>query len=130
MSITPSIAVTLALNPPNFTLGTNVELSVTAVSNASYPITVFTWPHIFNLDLAQKRGNFKGVDRDTGMELPMHDIRMSRMEYDHTLGGPDDENHVMLEPGQPFKLNSPFSLAYGPPMYSDATEPRSGPEEK
>jgi hypothetical protein len=38
----PSIAVTLAINFAAFKLGTPVELSVTAVSNASQPITIFT----------------------------------------------------------------------------------------
>jgi hypothetical protein len=109
----PLIAVTLAINPPNFKLGTDVELSVTAVSNATFPVTIFTWPSVFNLELAQKRGNFVGVDRDTGMKLPMHDIQAQRTGFNHTLEGRDDKYHVTLEPGQPLRFNSPFSLAHG-----------------
>lgn len=79
MSIAPpSIAVTLALNPPNFKLGTDVELSVTAVSNATYPITIFTWPTVFNPELALRRGNIVGVDQDTGMKLPLDDIKIKQ----------------------------------------------------
>jgi hypothetical protein len=112
----PLIAVTLAINPPNFKLGTDVELSVTAVSNATFPVTIFTWPSVFNLELAQKRGNFVGVDRDTGMKLPMHDIQVQRRGFNHTLGGPDDKYHVTLEPGQPFRFNSSFYLPHGSPF--------------
>ena len=66
----PSIAITLAINPPNFKTGAHdVELSVTAVSNASYPITVFTWPNVLNPGLAQLRGNFEGFDRGTSEPL-------------------------------------------------------------
>ena len=107
----PSIAVTLATNPPAFALGSDVEISVTAISNATYPITIFTWPNVFNLELAQQRGNFVGVDRDTGMKLPMHDIQIKRVGYVHTLGGLDDKYHVTLEPSQPFRFNESFYLA-------------------
>jgi hypothetical protein len=70
----PSIAVTLAINPPNFTLGSHVELSVTAVSNAFYPITIDTWWKILNPRLSQERGSLVGVDKDTLKELPLHMI--------------------------------------------------------
>ena len=114
MSIpSPSIAATLAINPPAFALGSDVEISVTAISNATYPITIFTWPHVFNLELAQMRGNFVGVDRGTGMKLPMHDIQVQRDGFSHMLGGRDDEFHVTLEPGQPFRFNSSFYLSHG-----------------
>jgi hypothetical protein len=109
----PSIAVTLAINPPAFALGSDVEISVTAVTNVSYPITIFTWPHVFNLGLAQRRGNFEGWDRDTGMELPMREIAIDRASYDHRLGGRDDEFHVTLEPGKPIKFSPIFFLAHG-----------------
>jgi hypothetical protein len=116
--VPPSISVTLAINPPSFKLGTYVELSVTAVlnANAKFPITIFTWPSVFNLELAQMRGNFVGVDRDTGMRLPMHDIQVQRRGFSHTLGGPDDKYHITLEPGQPFRFNSSFYLPHGPPF--------------
>jgi hypothetical protein len=124
----PSIAVTLAVNPPAFALGTDVELSVTAVSNATFPTTIFTWQFVFNLELAQVRGNFVGVDRDTGMKLPMHDIQIKRAGFDHTLGGPDDKYHVTLEPGQPFRFNSSFYLAHRSRFREDPSSDSDLPE--
>jgi hypothetical protein len=112
----PSIAVTLAINPSNFTLGSHVELSVTAVSNASYPITVDTWWNILNPGLSQERGSLVGVDKDTLKELPLHmiDIHMSPdFLDDRTLGGVHDEYLVTLEPGQPRVFNTFFHAAYG-----------------
>jgi hypothetical protein len=48
----PSIAITLAINPPIFKRGDHdVEMSVTAVSDASYPITIFTWPNVLTRGL-------------------------------------------------------------------------------
>ena len=56
VALPPSIVITLAINPPISKKGaTDVEMSVTAVSNASYPITVITWPSILNPGLAQLR---------------------------------------------------------------------------
>jgi hypothetical protein len=112
----PSVAVTLAISPPDFKIGTPVELSVTAISKASQPITIFTWQHIFNVQLAQQRGNFVGWDRDTGTKLPLHDMDVTPAPFNYTLGGPFDEYFVTLEPGQPFKLNSSFLLAYEPSL--------------
>jgi hypothetical protein len=113
VALPPSIAITLAINPPAFALNTDLEISVTAVTNVSYPITIFTWPYVFNLGLAQVRGNFEGWDRDTGMRLPMQEIAIDRAGYDHRLGSRDDEYQVTLEPRKPKKFNSTFFLAHG-----------------
>jgi hypothetical protein len=87
----PSIAVTLAINPPSFKLGTqaNVELSVTAVSNASYPITIRTWRNILDPGVSQIQGSLVGVDQDTHEELilQMIDINYGDFKFEYTLGG-------------------------------------------
>jgi hypothetical protein len=118
----PSIAVTLAINPPSFKLGTqaNVELSVTAVSNASYPITIHTWPNIFNPGLSQIHGSLAGVDQGTHEELNLHmiDIRLrGDSNFNYTLGGSHDEYFVALEPGQPRVFKTPFSPAHAKEGY-------------
>ena len=114
----PSVSVMLAVNPPAFKIGDPVELSVTATNDASYPITIFTWPTIFNVELAQQRGNFIGSDQDEGYDLPLHTIEVSRGKPCYTLGGKFDKFFVTLEPGQPFKFNSSFLMAQGPPPYA------------
>jgi len=114
LALAPSIAVTLEINPSTFAMNSSVGMVITATSNASYPhpITIFTWPSPFNLELAQNRGNFVGADRDTGMKLPMSNIQVSVSEFDYTLGS---GGFVTLEPGIPMRFNSPFLL----PSYSD-----------
>jgi hypothetical protein len=108
----PSIAITLAINPPIFKRGDHdVEMSVTAVSDASYPITIFTWPNVLNPGLAQLRGNFIGFDRDTAAPLEMRTLAIKRITYSFVLGGVDDAFFFTLEPGQPMKFNASFGLA-------------------
>lgn len=93
----PPIAVSLAINPPSFALGAKVELSFTAVSNASGPITIYTWPNIFYPRLSQERGSLVGADPDTLEELRLHILDVNRMEaINFTLGGPEDDLFVTL----------------------------------
>lgn len=108
----PSIAITLAINPPVFKRGDrNVEISVTAVSDASNPITVFTWPNILNPELGQMRGSLIGSGRDTGAPLQMKTLAIKRIPYSFVLGGVDDDCIFTLEPGQPMKFNASFAMA-------------------
>jgi hypothetical protein len=111
----PSISITLAIDPSSFAPGAAVELSITAVSHASEPITVSTWPNIFSLRLAQKRANFKCVDLDTGQPLSMELTKgPKRPDFSHERGGIDDEHHLTLEPGEPLKISESFGLAKRP----------------
>ena len=91
-------------------------MSVTAVSNASYPITVITWPSILNPGLAQLRRNFRGFDRDTARPLPMRSMFIKRVPYGMVLGGADDAFFVTLEPAQPARFNATFGLAHDKAM--------------
>jgi len=86
-----------AFNHPIFALGARVKLSVTAVSNASGPITIYTWTNIFYPRLSQERGSLVEADRDTLEERRLHIIDVNRMEaINFTLGGPEDELFVTL----------------------------------
>jgi hypothetical protein len=114
MSITPppSIAVQLAIDPPSFKISDRVRLSVTATSNASEPITIFTWPNIFNPRLSQFRGSLVASDKDTHEKLELNTMRIvERKPFKFMLGGYDDEFFVTLWPGRPTVFHTPF--AYG-----------------
>ena len=114
-STPPSISITLAIDPPSFSPGESVELSITAVYHATTPITIFTWPNVFNLKLAQKRANFKCIDLDTGEPLFMELTKgPKRAGFSHERGSPDDKYHLTLEPGQPVKVSESFGLAKRP----------------
>jgi hypothetical protein len=114
-STPPSISIKLAVDPPSFSPGEAVELSITAVSHATTPITIFTWPNVFNLKLAQTRANFNCVDLDTGEPLFMELTKgPKRAGFNHERGSPDDKYHLTLEPGQPLKISESFGLAIQP----------------
>jgi hypothetical protein len=111
----PSISIKLAIEPSSFLPGDAVEISITALSHAPTPITIFTWPNVFNLKLAQKRANFKCVDLDTGEPLFTELTKgPKRAGFNHERGSPDDKYHLTLEPGQPLKISHPFGLAIRP----------------
>jgi hypothetical protein len=109
----PSISITLAIDPPSFSPGEAVELSITAVSSASTSITIFTWPNVFNLKLAQRRKNFQCVNLDTGEPLNMELTKGGkRPGFRHDRDSIDDKYHLTLKPGQPLKVSHSFGLAY------------------
>jgi hypothetical protein len=111
----PSISIKLAIEPSSFLPGDAVEISITALSHAPTPITIFTWPNVFNLKLAQKRADFKCVDLDTGEPLFMELTKgPKRAGFSHERGSPDDKFHLTLEPGQPLKISESFGLAVRP----------------
>ena len=74
----PLISVTLGLDPTSITESEAMELSVTAVSHASYQITILDYWTIFNVGFAQSlrrsSGNFHLHDIDTNTELDLQDI--------------------------------------------------------
>lgn len=110
----PSIAVSLAINPPSFALGAKVELSIAAVPDSSGPITIYTWTNIFYPRLSQERGSLVEADRDTLEERRLHIIDVNRMEaINFTLGGPEDELFVTLEPGRPAVFKTTFAYGCG-----------------
>jgi hypothetical protein len=104
----PSIAVKLAINPPSFSIGEMVQLSVTAISNATKPITIYTWPNIFNPSLSQKHGSLVAFDKDTHEKLTLHTRDVCRGQINFTLGGPEDQFFVTLELGKPSVFNTSF----------------------
>jgi hypothetical protein len=62
------------------------------------------------------------------MKLPMHDYQVKRVGYNHTLGGLDDEYHVTLEPGRPFRFNSSFYPSHGSRFVEDPASASDIPE--
>ena len=69
----PSIFVTLAINPSILKEDEAVELSATAVSHASYPITILSHWTILDLHLAQnlKMGGVKFQCVDLNTDTPI-----------------------------------------------------------
>lgn len=117
VGLPPSIGVELAISPPSFRLSDRVRLLVTAISNASEPITIYTWPNIFNPEVAQTGGSLVAFDKDIHEELKMHPMDVKLGPVNFTLGSDDDRFFVTLEPGKP------SSVIYTPFLYGFETLP-------
>ena len=108
----PVLSVSLALSSSNFLPGEEVELSITATSHASTPITIFTWPTISNIRLALKRKNFECVDLDINTPLNLEITKGGkRGGFTSRSGSSDEKYFYTLMPGEPLVFTSPFKIA-------------------
>lgn len=117
----PLVSFSLAITPQVFTwtpFDADVDkpqIAVTAVSHASSPITIFTWPTILNLKLSQRRHNFTCKDVATDEPVWMHMTKgPNRRGFSYTKGDHDEQYFVTLHPGVPYTTTSEFKLASRP----------------
>lgn len=115
--IAPLISVTLSLDPLSITESEAMELSVTAVSHAPYPITILDYYTIFNVNLAQSlrrsNGNFHLSDMDTNTALTLQHIgckKRSAIRYE--LGHSDSRYFHTLHPNVPYKFSAPCHVPH------------------
>jgi hypothetical protein len=112
MAPPPSVSISLALDSSSFSPSDEVELSVTVTSHASTPITIFTWPTIFNTHLALKRKNFECVDLDTNTPLNLEITKGGKRGGFTSCSGSSDEKYFYtLIPAEPLKFTTPFKIA-------------------
>jgi hypothetical protein len=108
----PVLSVSLALSSSNISAEEEVELSVTVISHASAPITIFTWPTIFNIHLVLKRKNFECIDLDTNTPLDLEITKGGkRGGFTSRRGSSDEKYFYTLLPEKPLKFTSPFKIA-------------------
>jgi hypothetical protein len=108
----PVLSVSLALSSSKFTADEEVELSITVMSHASIPITIFTWPTIFNTRLALKRKNFECIDLDTDTPFNLEITKGGkRGGFTSRRGSSDEKYFYTLIPEEPLKFTSPFKIA-------------------
>lgn len=109
----PRITISLAINPPSFVFGEIPTISITATSHATRPITIFTWPTIFRLDLAQDRKNFTCDDLTTDTPVFVELTKGPRRPgFTCTKGSNDDKYFWTLEPETPLTFKNPFRVAF------------------
>jgi len=107
----PLVSVSLELDSYSFSQGEEVELSITATSHASTPITVFTWPTIFNPSLALRRKNFECLDLDTNTPLNLEKTKGGkRSGFVLRHGSADAEYCYTLMPEEPINFTAPFMI--------------------
>ena len=110
--IRPTVSIQISIDPPVFSPGAPVQLSITATLHASLPITIFTWPTIFHLSLAQDRTNFSCMDLHLNEAVNLNTtIGGKRPGFNRAKGGRDEVYFHTLEPERPKTFQSTFGLA-------------------
>ncbi|KAH7164996.1 hypothetical protein DER46DRAFT_662120 [Fusarium sp. MPI-SDFR-AT-0072] len=109
----PAISITLSVNPPKFTRGSESlstpTISITATSRASEPITIFTWHTIFNLRLSQRRKNFICTDLTTCSPLQLKSTKGPKPpQFSFVLSVQYDAYFITLEPNIPITVTYRF----------------------
>lgn len=111
----PTIRVGLAISPAIFTFGDeNCTLTITATLDYTHPITVYTWPSMFHLHLAQRRHNFFCVDlsdNDKALDLETENAGKRTPMFSLHIGCYDDQFLVTFYPGIPVTITGKFDLA-------------------
>jgi hypothetical protein len=112
----PVMHVAMVLSPTTFTLGDSCTLTITATLKYTGPITIYTWPTIFHLYLAQRRHNFFCVDlSDDDKEVNLNIQSVKRSGFvNRQIGNPDDEDLVTFYPDTPITFTDEFVLASRP----------------
>lgn len=112
-SASPSITATLALDTSKVSGDVPVELSITAVSNALTPITIWTWSTIFCNNHTQQSirgsGTYVLTHLDTDTLIPTEEIFQSR---EHQIIHREDRYFHTLHPEQPYKLSGSLTLYF------------------
>ncbi|KAI9038341.1 uncharacterized protein KD926_010877 [Aspergillus affinis] len=117
MSPASSISISLEVDPPRFPPHRNKRtqspsISVRAVSHATAPITIFTWPTIFNLALAQRRDNFECFDITADAPVRVNLTKgPKRRGFSRERGGHDDRFFCTLLPETPVVFVDSFKVA-------------------
>jgi len=113
-STPPEISISLSIKPSSFVPGSaeTPTISITATSHATQPITIFTWPTIFHLQLAQRRKNFTCIDLTSNTPVFLEITKGPRRPgFSRTKGAPDEKYFFTLEPETPLTFSHPFILA-------------------
>lgn len=117
---TPKISVEITIAPSTFHIDAESAskpptLTITATLEAEGPITIFTWPTIFNLHFSQKRTNFTCQDVTAGVPVGLEITKgPKRPAFSREAGGRDDAYLCTLEPGVACTFSAPFKAANRP----------------
>jgi hypothetical protein len=99
----------MIISPPILSLNDNSSLVITATLDHAEPVTIYTWPSIFNTDLAQRRYNFFCADLsdDKPVKLSYENAKRSGF-VNRQIGGNDDQYMVTFYPGVPRTFTDGF----------------------
>lgn len=109
----PTISVRLALSPESVTLGAPCSIILSTTLTYPTPITIYTWPTVFNLDLSQRRKNFWCIDLSNNDEpVRLETTKGGKRSgwISRVLGDFDDQYFVTLEPGKTVDIIAQFTF--------------------
>lgn len=123
--VEPTLEIHLLISPPIFSLSqiANKEvlpptLTTTATLHHDKPVTLYTWPSIFNLKLAQVRHNFFCYDISSSnyqdakpIDLAVYNAGKQAGTISRRIGSKDDKFWVTLYPNQQVTFAEKFALA-------------------
>jgi hypothetical protein len=105
-SASHSVTATLSLNIPDPSADLAMELSITAVSHALTPITIWIWPTSFCTNSMQQpvrgSGTYVLIHLDTDTLIPTEELFQSR---DHHIIHREDRYFQTLLPEQPYTFS-------------------------
>lgn len=110
----PIVLVELSLDPITIKPGSDCSISLTTTLDYPTPITIFTWPTIFNLKLSQMRWHFYCIDlsdNDKPIQLNVENPGKRGGGISRQRGGPHDRYFVTFQPGDPIIFTEKFDLA-------------------
>lgn len=102
----PSVTATLSLDMSDLSGELAAELSISAVSHALAPVTVWIWSSVLHAKVAQGPGAFTLTHLDTNTSVPTQE--MFRTEQDGGIH-PNDRYFPTLHPEQPSKFRVPIT---------------------
>jgi hypothetical protein len=114
-STTPRIDISLSLDPPShsFSRSRPPKLTITLVSRAETPITLFTWNTPLALPDALTNKGITITDSATGQAVQTASFTVNRAPLKLTKGTPDEKYFVTLPPNIPLKLSTGFGRGGG-----------------
>lgn len=113
----PVLLVQMYIEPSRFRISSDPSLdppsiSLKVTSTLDRPVTIFTWPTVFNLDLSQRRSNFSCQDLTTESDINLELTKgPKRPGFSRKAGGRDDAYFITLEPLVATTFTAPFKLA-------------------
>lgn len=106
----PRIDVTLSISPSTHSFSQPIPptLTLTLLSHATSPITLFTWNTPFHLLHSLSNSSLSIYNTTTSTAVPTSKILLQRPAIKRIRGSHDEVLFLTLEPGIPITLSRPF----------------------
>ncbi|CAD0095676.1 unnamed protein product [Aureobasidium vineae] len=106
----PRIDISLSIAPSthSFSCPTPPTLTMTLLSHATFPITIFVWDTALHISRALNNRGITITDLETNTSVPTTRILVQRAAITRIHGSYDEELYLELPPGVPVQLQRAF----------------------